>query len=157
MNLESQFSLTLQSRKNLYHILTTTSKEDLLRIPKGFRNNIWWNIAHVVATQQILVYKFSGLKMRIPDEMVGKFMKGSFPDGTATDEEIKVIGDFLISTIEWTKQDFEEGLFKEYQPYKTSAGFQLNDVEDAVNFNLLHEGLHTATIMTQLRLLKKDS
>lgn len=153
--MHSQLELTFQSRRNLYEVLTQTSKENLLVIPEGFRNNIWWNIGHVVATQQILVYKLSGLQMRIPDDIVEKFMKGTFPDGTPTDEEIKVMADFLVSTIEWTKQDFEAGLFKEYKGYTTSAKFKLNDLEDAVSFNLLHEGLHTATIMTQLRLLKQ--
>lgn len=155
MNYNSQTELTLQCRKNLHKILTTTPKEDLLRIPDGFNNNIWWNIAHVVATQQILVYKFSGLKMRIPDEMAAKYMKGTKPDGTATDEEIKMVADFLISTIEWTQQDFEAGLFTNYREYTTSAGFHLNTIEDAMNFNLHHEGLHTATIMLQLRFLSK--
>ena len=153
MSLESQLALTVQSRKILHKILTTTSKEDLLKIPEGFRNNIWWNIAHVVATQQILVYKFSGLQMRIPEEIVDKFMKGTVPDGTATDDEIKIIADFLISTVEWTKQDIDAGLFKEYKPYTTSAGFELKNLEDAMSFNLFHEGLHTATISTQLKFL----
>lgn len=152
--MNSQLALTLQNRRHLYQVLTQTPKKDLLKIPDGFRNNIWWNIAHVVVTQQILVYKFSALQMRVPDELVEKFMKGTTPDGTATDEEIKMVADFLISTIEWTKQDLEEGLFKEYKPYTTSAGFHLDILGDAINFNLFHEGLHMATILTQKRLLK---
>lgn len=156
-DLQSQLAITLQNRKHLHQLLTKTPKEDLLIIQNGFNNNIWWNIAHVVVTQQILVYKFSGLKMRVPDELVEKFMKGTAPDGTATDEEIKVVADFLISTIEWTKQDLENGLFKEYSPYTTSAGYQLDTLEDAINFNIFHEGLHMATIMTQRRLLKQGS
>ncbi|PIB38368.1 DinB family protein [Maribacter sp. 4G9] len=152
--MNSQLALTLQNRRHLHQVLTQTPKKDLLKIPDGFRNNIWWNIAHVVVTQQILVYKFSALQMRVPEELVEKFMKGTTPDGTATDEEIKMVADFLISSIEWTKQDLEEGLFKEYKPYTTSAGFHLETLGDAINFNLFHEGLHMATIMTQKRLLK---
>ncbi len=87
--MNSELAITLQNRKNLLAILENTSKEDLLRIPKEFSNNIWWNIAHVVVTQQILVYKFSGLPMLVSDELVAKFMKGTVPDGTATDIEIK--------------------------------------------------------------------
>lgn len=154
MNLESQLQLTLQSRRNLHQVLTTLPKEILVRIPQGFRNNIWWNIAHVVATQQILVYKFSGLPMQIPQELVAKFMKGTVPDGTASDEEINLISDLIISTIQTTKTDLERGIFEEYIPYTTSAGFSLNSIVDAVNFNLHHEGLHTATITTQRKVLQ---
>jgi hypothetical protein len=42
-------------RKNLLKILQTTSHKDLLTIPDGFNNNIYWNIAHCVATQQFCV------------------------------------------------------------------------------------------------------
>ena len=51
------------TRKNLLKYLNTLSIEELNIIPEGFNNNIFWNIAHVAVTQQILVYKLSGLKM----------------------------------------------------------------------------------------------
>ena len=70
--LENAFEVTLQNRKRLYKFLKETPKEVLLQIPKGFRNNIWWNIAHVVVTQQLLVYKFSGQPMRVNDALVEK-------------------------------------------------------------------------------------
>jgi hypothetical protein len=44
--------------------------EQLNKVPRGFNNNIIWNIAHVIVTQQILVYKLSGLPMIVTDEMV---------------------------------------------------------------------------------------
>ncbi|WP_047247084.1 DinB family protein [Maribacter thermophilus] len=152
--MKNQLELTLQSRKNLQDVLTSMDKESLLKIPKEFRNNVWWNIAHVVVTQQILVYKFGGLQMRIPDEMVAKFMKGTVPDGTATDEEIKIVSDLLIDTVDWTGQDLDAGLFKGYKAYKTSAGFYLNSLEDAISFNLYHEGLHMAAIISLRKMLK---
>lgn len=152
--MKNQLELTLQSRKNLHAVLTSMDTESLLKIPEGFRNNVWWNIAHVVVTQQILVYKFGGVQMRVPEEMVTKFMKGTVPDGTATDQEIKSVADLLIDTIEWTKQDFDAGLFKGYKAYKTSAGFQLNSLEDAISFNLYHEGLHMAAIISLRKMLK---
>jgi hypothetical protein len=71
--LKNELEITLQNRKNLLAILENTSKENLLKIPEGFRNNIWWNIAHVVVTQQILVYKFSGETMRVPTELVERY------------------------------------------------------------------------------------
>ncbi|WP_370628048.1 DinB family protein [Cellulophaga sp. HaHa_2_1] len=52
--MEKLFNITLQNRKILYKFLKDTPREQLLKIPEGFRNNIWWNIAHVVVTQQVL-------------------------------------------------------------------------------------------------------
>lgn len=146
---------TLQNRKLLYKILNDTPKEKLLEIPDGFRNNIWWNIAHVVATQQILVYKFSGLQMRIPEELVDKFKKGTVPDGTATDEEIKEIAAFLLSTVEWMEDDYGSGLFKDFNEYTTSLKVTLRNIDDALTFNLFHEGLHLGAVLSLQKALKK--
>lgn len=145
------FEITLQNRRNLHSILTKTSKEKLLAIPEGFNNNIFWNIAHTVVTQQILCYKFSGLQMRVPQEMVDKFMKGTVPDGTATDEEIMLVADFLISTIEWMKEDYETELFQNYNEYTTSTRVTLSSIDDALGFNLFHEGLHIGAIILLMR------
>lgn len=145
--------ITLQNRKNLHSILENTSKEDLLRIPDGFRNNIWWNIAHVVITQQLLVYKLSGLQMRISEELVDKFKKGTVPDGTASDEEIQLITNFLLSTIQWTKEDYNAGLFDNYREYTTSAKVTLSNIDDAIAFNLFHEGLHYGSILALRKMV----
>lgn len=141
------FETTLVNRKLLYKLLTETPKEKLMTIPEGFRNNIWWNIAHVVVTQQLLVYKLSGLQMRIPETLVEKYKKGTVPGEAPSDEEIKEIAAFLISTLEWMIEDYEAGLFKEYNSYTTSAQVTLNNVEDAIVFNLYHEGLHRGAII----------
>lgn len=151
--MNTQLDITLQTRKLLYKILESTSKEDLLMIPAGFRNNIWWNIAHVVVTQQLLVYKLSGLPMKISQDLVDKFRKGTVPDGTATDEEIDEITGFLFATLEWTIGDFENGLFKEYTEYPTSTGVVLKNFEDAVTFNLFHEGIHLGVVLSLKKAL----
>lgn len=145
------FEITLQNRRNLYSILTKTPKEKLLRIPEGFNNNIYWNIAHTLVTQQLVLYKLSDLQMRVPLELVDKFKKGTVPDGTATDEEMKIIADFLISTIEWANEDYDAQLFQEYNEYTTSARVTLKTIEDAIAFNLFHEGLHLGAIIVLMR------
>jgi len=153
MMTENIFQVMLQNRRNLHAILTKTSKDKLLKIPKGFNNNVYWNIAHTVITQQILIYKFSGLQMRVPDNLVDKFMKGTVPDGTASDEEMMVIADFLISTAEWLIEDYNTELFKTFKEYTTSARVTLKNVDDAIAFNLFHEGLHIGQISLLLKHL----
>ena len=149
------FDITLQHRKLLYKILDETPKAQLLEIPSGFRNNIWWNIAHVVVTQQMLVYKFSGLQVRIPEKYIEKFKKGTVPDGTATDEEMKEIAGFLISTADWAKEDSEAGLFQNFQEYTTSLNVTLRNAEDALAFNVFHEGLHLGSILGLQKVVGK--
>tara|TARA_R110002051_G_scaffold95735_3_gene165777 strand:+ start:23324 stop:23788 length:465 start_codon:yes stop_codon:yes gene_type:complete len=154
--LEKLFNITLQNRKNLYKFLNEIPREKLLKIPEGFRNNIWWNIAHVVVTQQVLVYKLSGLPMRVSDELVDKFRKGTVPDGTATEEEIEIMTGFLFSTVEWMQEDYENELFKKFNEYTTSVHITLSSVEDAIAFNVYHEGLHLGAILALLKVQSNE-
>lgn len=151
--MEYLFDITLQHRKNLHKILSETPHHKLFVVPPGFNNNIWWNLAHVVVTQQLLVYKMSHLQMRIEDEMVDKYKKGTFPQGEATEEEVKKIASLLISTVQWTREDYANGLFQEFSPYTTSVGIKLSTVEDAIAFNVLHEGQHMGTILALGKLV----
>ncbi len=70
--MEQVFELNRISRKMMAPFLENYTLDQLNQIPPGFSNNLIWNIAHVVVTQQILVYKLSGLPMLISDELVEK-------------------------------------------------------------------------------------
>lgn len=149
--LEKAFDVTLQNRKRLYKFLKETPKEILLQIPQGFRNNIWWNIAHVVVTQQLLVYKLGGRPMQVNGALVEKFKKGTVPDGTATEEEMEQVANLLLPTVERMQEDHRKGVFSGYTEYTTSANVTLNSVDDAIIFNLYHEGLHLGAILSLLK------
>ncbi|MDO7172271.1 DinB family protein [Mariniflexile sp. AS56] len=143
------------TRKAFNRIIENTSLEDLNKIPEGFNNNILWNIGHIVVTQQLLAYKLAGLPMLASDELVGKYKKDSKPEGTATEEEVNEIKTLLFSTVEKTKEDYGNGLFKNYQEYTVSTtGNTLKNIEDAFEFILFHEGMHLGYVMALLRVLK---
>mgnify|MGYP003625693660 FL=1 len=95
--------------------------------------------------------------MKIPLELIDKFKKGSVPDGTATDDEIDMIKGFLFSTIEWAQEDYENGVFKDFVVYETSAKVTLNNVEDAIAFNLFHEGLHLGVVLSLKKVLLAEA
>ena len=67
------FELTATSRKMAAPYLEKYTLEQLNTIPEGFSNTIFWNIAHIVVTQQLLVYKLSGLPMQVSDDLVEKY------------------------------------------------------------------------------------
>lgn len=152
--METQFTIITQNRKLLYHYLKNTPEEILFAIPEGFNNNIWWNIAHVVVTQQLLVYGLSGLPLNISEELVSKYRKGTAPQENPTKTEIDEIKNLLFSLPEQSKSDYEKGIFKGFKPYMTTPKVELNSVEDAIAFNAFHEGLHLGTIMALLRAVK---
>ena len=147
--MEYLFNILLQNRKMLYAILRKTPREALFQIPEGFRNHIFWNIAHVVVTQQLITYGLSNLPMRVSAEWVAKYRKGTIPGADeVSEEEITELQELLFSTLEQTQHDYKEGLFKEYNEYTTSAKVTLGSVEDALAFNVYHEGLHLGAILS---------
>lgn len=153
--MEHAFEITLQNRKKLYQILKETPKEQLLAVPDGFRNNIWWNIAHVLVTEQLLVYKLGGQPMRLDEALVDRYKKGTQPSGAPTDEELQEVAELLLSTVDWMREDYGKGIFNGYNEYTTSANVTLKSVEDAIMFNVYHQGLHLGAIISLLKVLDK--
>lgn len=147
------FELNSASRTIVSKILENYTLEQLNKIPVGYTNNLIWNIAHIIVTQQLLVYKLSGLPMLVSDELVEKYKKGTKPELDATQAEVEEIKSLLFSTIEKTKEDFDNGIFKNYTEYPTSTGFVLANVEGAMSFNNFHEGLHIGIMMSLRKFL----
>jgi len=140
------------TRKFLCKMLGETSLEELNKIPNGFNNNIIWNIGHILVTQQILIYKLSGLQMIVSDILINKYMKGTKPEGLVSQSEVDEIKGLLFSTIENTKVDFNNAIFTNFKEYTVSTtGNTLRNIDDAFEFMLFHEGLHIGYIMALSR------
>jgi hypothetical protein len=75
----------------LSQFLKGYSLAQLNSIPQGHNNNLIWNIAHIIVVQQMLVYKLSGLPMKISDTLVEKYKKGTKPEQDATQAEVDEI------------------------------------------------------------------
>lgn len=145
--MQNTFRIWETSRNIYLNYLEKYSLEQLNTIPEGFSNNLIWNIAHIVVSQQKLVYTLSGLPMHISQDMMEKYQNGSKPDGKTTQEEVDQIKALLISTVNQTKSDFDNGIFKEFNPYQTKTGFYLGSLDEAIQFNNYHEGIHLGIMM----------
>lgn len=140
-------------RKNLLNILQNTSHKDLLTIPDGFNNNIYWNIAHCAATQQLLCYYLSGNPFRIDKYWVDTYKKGTLPNLDVSESEVEDLGFLLIETSKILMKDYDDDFFPDYTAYSTSFGIDLKNIQDAIIFNNMHESLHFGYVMAQKRAL----
>ncbi len=146
--------ICLQNRKIFYSFLKELPREHLVGIPTGFNNSIWWNIGHVMVTQQRLVYGLSGLEMELDLSWLEEFGKGSRPDGKDPgDQRVAELQSLLFSTVEKTQADLEAGRFSDFKEYMTTPKVPLRSVEDALAFNCYHEGLHLGSILALRRAL----
>ena len=151
--MHKQIEILKKSRLLILKVIEDLSIEQLNKIPEGFNNNIAWNIAHLTVTQQLLCYKLSGLDCLISNEMIEKFQKGTAPNLSISKEDFSTIKELFLQLPNAFEEDFSKGIFKNYSDYTTSVNVTLSSLNDAVIFNLLHEGIHLGIILQLKKLV----
>ena len=146
-------TVTQQNRVLLSKFIDKFSLEQLNTVPKGFKNSIFWNIAHTVVTQQLLTYGLSGQPLLIQDQLVAHYKKGTVTVHKANKKELEEIQSLLLTTLEQTKIDYDNGYFKNFTPYTTSLKVTLSTIEEAIRFNVFHEGIHLGYILAMKNYL----
>lgn len=144
------WNLLLQTRKNYLAVLEELSINEVNTIPIGFNNNMIWNIAHIIATMDILFYKLNGLETHLDSEFIEAYRKGTAPQAFVNTDMVESIKRNLLDQLEWIKKDMEAGVFpaKLAKSYTTSYNFELATLEDIFNFNQTHEALHMGMVMS---------
>jgi len=140
--MDSIFEHLLTTRNHFISLIENLSTEELNKIPNGFSNNIIWNIAHCITTQQGLNYGLAGLEQLIPKELALQYKNGTVPERDLSKDEIDNFKMLLLSTIEQTSADYEAGKFSNFKAYTTSTGYVLRNIDEAINLVNIHEGIH---------------
>ncbi|HUH20210.1 DinB family protein [Albibacterium sp.] len=130
------------------------SVQEFNTIPVGFNNNIIWNVGHLIATEQRILYSKSGQTPLVSEEFFTKYQKGARPEGYTEEVEINEIRKLLTYSIERFEQDRNSNLFTSYVAWSSSYGNTISNIDDAINFLGFHEGLHLGCIKAYKRLLK---
>lgn len=151
--MKKQFEIFKIYRKSLVQEIDDLSIEQLQKIPEGFKNNIFWNVAHTLVSQQILHYKMSGLNPLITNDWIENYQNGTFPRFVITEDEIDYLKSKLIITAEQLEEDFNEKKFESYTEFETKMGIVISSVEDAINFNNIHEALHYGIVSSMKKLV----
>lgn len=148
-----EFEILRKSRKLILEFIDGLSMEQLNKIPQGFNNNIAWNIGHLVVTQELLCYNFSGLEMSVSDEMVAMFRKGTAPQKVVSKEDFEDYKKLFIELPLRLEKDYRMNIFKNYQEYTTSLNVKIIDIDFAIAFNSYHEGIHLGVILGIAKLI----
>ncbi len=153
--IEKQFDILEKTRKAVLAAINDLTLEQINIIPPGFNNNIAWNFAHLVVTQQILCYRFSALECYVSEESIINYKKGTAPNPHVkmSEKDLQQYKELFVLNIDRLKKDYGQGRFKEYNTYTTSMDITLASVEDAIMFNNMHEGIHLGTIRTLRKLV----
>lgn len=165
MSLRSSFAVSLivpvpaalgllgPSRDVLRRSLDGLTEAQLLTVPDGHRNHLFWNVGHLVVTQQILTYRLSGLPLNVSDDLVTHFAKGTSPLDWTTTPDVDEVFRLFDALPAQTVADYEAGRFETFTPYQTATGPFLATFDDLLAFNLFHEGLHAGIVSAMRRLV----
>lgn len=154
-NLQSTFKSIISTRKSVAFILGRTPLELLNTIPNGQNNNIVWNAGHIIAVQQLLVNRKSGYQYTEDKLITQNFRPGTAPEGVYDQAIVDHLKERLLSNAIDMEKTFLDGLYGAYDPFTTRTKIELTSVEDAINFELMHSGLHLGYIMSYLNVLAK--
>ena len=151
--MEKLFETALFTRSALLSILEELTVDQLAFIPEGHRNNIFWNVAHLMVTQQLLLYGLSGLPLSLEDQFVKRFTKGSVAEAEVKEEDLDLVRDKLLPLCSKAQEDYKKGVFKEYRPYMTSTGIELRSIMDGISFSSYHDGIHLGVVLSLKKLV----
>ena len=142
-------------RELILRLASQFDEESMLRIPPGRKNNIAWNLGHILTIQQLLTYKLSGQALKIPEAYPSLFGKDTSPEGWEGSVDMEEVRSLLQSTAAEFAADLEGGAFANFQPYTMGTGVAVRDIHEAIAFNFFHEGVHTGIILSIQKDLKR--
>lgn len=154
--MDKLFETAVFTRKALLLILENLTEEQMLRIPEPHRNSVFWNVAHLMVTQQLLIYRLSGQPLLIEEGFVERYGKGSRATEEISDDDIEFVKENIVPLCERAQQDFEKGLFQGYKPYMTSTGIELTSLEEALEFSVFHDGIHLGVVLSLKKLVQNE-
>ncbi|MBL4605620.1 MAG: DinB family protein [Flavobacteriaceae bacterium] len=151
--MKTQFNILRKAREITSKRIDGLTLEQLHIIPDGFNNNIAWNVAHLVVTQQLLNYRMSGKDCLVSEELIEAYRKGTKPESQFTQEEFDEVLELFEGLPDTLEEDYNAGIFTEYKEYTSSTGFVLDSIENAISFNNFHEAMHLGVIMSLTKLV----
>jgi len=140
-------------RLNILNTIGHLSVKQLNTIPTGFNNNIAWNLGHMIASEQGICYKRSGLDTRVSEDFFNTYKSGSKPEKFITETEIAEIKDLLFSTLEKLEADYNAGIFVNYGTFTTRYDVEISNIDEGIAFLPFHDGLHIGYIMSLRKLV----
>ncbi|MFP5042087.1 DinB family protein [Parasediminibacterium sp. JCM 36343] len=155
--MEKQIEIIKSTRQALLQFVSDLTVEQLNEIPAGFNNNIIWNLAHLMSSQQGLCYVRSGLPLFVEEKYFESYKPGTKPENVVNSEEIAAIKFLFLSTIEQFQQDYANGAFANYTLFTNRYGVNIASIEDAITFVNFHEGIHFGYIMALKRVVSRKS
>lgn len=136
-------------RSELIQVLEDISASEAEKIPKGFNNNIRWNLGHMYLDQYLWIKAVTKEDVPVPPSFQKWFGYGTSPSNfdsdTASFEELLLL---LEKQPEEIMNHYGHRLEEEFPP--TEMG--MCTIEQVLIRTIFHEGMHLQTILNIKKL-----
>lgn len=141
------------ARGYLRTIIHKLSDEQLVIVPEGASNNVLWNLGHLALSHAGLTYGPCGLAPPVPESYSDLFKGGTSPAAWDKAPSVSDVQEQFKGVHERIKEDYRNGVFEDFKPRELMAGITLSNIEQALGFNLIHEGVHIGALISIRNLM----
>lgn len=148
MSGEFQFNVMRVGRSRVLGAIEGLRDEQLLEIPAPFKNNILWNLGHILYVQYALSFNPAGVPLPLPAGFKALFMRDTSPSSWTETPSIEEVKAHLASSIDAIEETYRSGRLAGYKPFELPIPMTLSKPEDAFAMCAFHEGVHLGIIMS---------
>ena len=141
-------------RGYLQNIIGKLSDEQLVTVPGGANNNILWNLGHLAHSHAGLTYGPCEVPLPIPDSYEDLFKGGTSPANWEQTPVVSDVKEEFNGLYKKIRQDYKSGVFAAFKPRELMPGATLENIEQALGFVCIHEGVHIGSIISICNLMK---
>ena len=138
-------------RSEILGVLENVTEAQAEVIPKGFNNNIRWNLGHIYLDQYLWIQAVTKEKTGVPEQFNTWFGYGTSPANfTADTPSIEELKELLKNQPSEIKTTYGHRLEEEFPP--TEMG--MHTIEQVLIRTIFHEGMHLQTILDLKKCMK---
>lgn len=143
------------ARNITLHVANDITEENADVIPNGFPNSLRWQLGHVYASVEGIVFHMSNEKVNLPDGYAELFNRGTRPaDWKITPPKVDEIMPLLSEQVGRVKETFS-GRLDEKLPQPMNAGpLTLETIGELLAFASFHESEHIGCIKSLKNAIK---
>lgn len=137
-------------RSYILGVVEKVTDEEANIMPRGFNNNIRWNLGHIYLDQYLWIQAVTKEKAPVAEQFNEWFGYGSSPANfTSETPSLEQLRSLLKDQPTKIKEDYCERLEEEFPP--TEMG--MHTIEQVLTRTIFHEGMHLQTILDIKKLL----
>ncbi|MBA2940879.1 DinB family protein [Paenibacillus sp. CGMCC 1.16610] len=120
-------------------------------VPVGFNNSIHWQIGHVLAVTDRLIFALSEQPSLVPANYISFFGNGTKP---ADWQEEPPAWDVIIAQLKEQPSQIRESLGDKLDVAVKENMMKAATIEQLINFSIMHEANHFGMISAMMKVLK---